>query len=174
MGEVRPRKVSLVFAWDALGSRSSFTERSNKRVRSRSYPDKSFARGERIPPVSQTMFDTQNLFKRLLAASIILALSAPAGALAQDDEPDLNPIQGSGDDIQLELAQNSEDFDLEEELPTDSGDEDTTSEDDEADEDAAPPKKEAKKAKKEKQDKKGKKAKKAKKAKKSADEEEEE
>jgi hypothetical protein len=120
------------------------------------------------------MFDTQNLFKRLLAASIILALSAPAGALAQDDEPDLNPIQGSGDDIQLELAQNSEDFDLEEELPTDSGDEDTTSEDDEADEDAAPPKKEAKKAKKEKQDKKGKKAKKAKKAKKSADDEEEE
>ena len=121
------------------------------------------------------MFDTQNLFKRLLAASIILALSAPAGALAQDDEPDLNPIQGSGGDIKLELAQNSEDFDLEEELPTDSGDEDTTSEDDdEADEDAAPPKKEAKKAKKEKQDKKGKKAKKAQKAKKSADDEEEE
>ena len=87
---------------------------------------------------------------------------------AQDEEPDLNPVQGSGDDIYLELAQNSEDFEIEEELPTDTGDEDTTdSDEEETEEEAAPPKKEAKKAKKDK------KAKKAKKARKTADKDEE-
>lgn len=134
---------------------------------SRLYPDHSFAPAN-ASPVSKTMFDTKNLFKHLLAASIIFALSAPVGALAQDEEPDLNPVQGSGDDIYLELAQNSEDFEIEEELPTDTGDEDTTdSDEEETEEEAAPPKKEAKKAKKDK------KAKKAKKAKKTADEDEE-
>ena len=116
------------------------------------------------------MFDAKSLFKHLIALAIILSIGAPAGALAQDEEPDLNPVQGSGGDIYLEIAQNDADFDLEEELPTDTGDEDTTYTDEEVDgedEDAAPPKKDAKKAKK---DKKAKKAKKAKKNKKDVDE----